>query len=927
MRNGLPFSKPRVRLYGDRVQAQARIGDANLLMHQVRQFCDAAKVHVYSLRKELPDGSVVEASVFGAIEIVTVWGGKGLAGGAGTSVFPARLVWMVEGFVITPRSAAAPDGWGLPDTVDDRGTPGGPLREVIINRFPNNNYPDALANVATLSSAPLFCTAAETALTDDFPVALGASVQFSKQWKPVIGEAKSNAWHCHRPQLVHYVEPGAPKRAGRYDIVSAYLKGLFDGTNALRTSYGKSALFPAVRGWYTGLADAAANEVRMSGDQAHDSTAFRPGYQSFVERIERHGMPSNVTGENLASSPSGDPADVINAWAASPEHYDNIVYDWDDPNDDTDAGLIQLATVSGTLEKQDGSPITPFAAQMSAQIFTSTQNWVGVLPSAWSGDAGTVSWKFNQYIAETASRCASFSVLWEGATAHSIVLRGRYINLPGTSKGVWGAALRRDDAGRVALRVAQVVDVSGSPTLEIRDWYVDDVREGGEIDVHSYTLPEHAEFLGRVNFSASGEKAAFPVHVSEALPRSFVVLSGATQYAEADFDARAPGPDIRSGSSIVHVEFVNGTFTPGEKQELFFDVLACREELIPSETPYEAAHYHVKCEGDYVAFQDYDGEQLVEATAHVKWVKKMRTTPAGVLDLVVTCYGKLVFPDSSEFVYVDARVDPEKDSDPVHSCYVTGAEGFFTVIQYLDIRNPDNMLYVRHDLGGEIGTITRIADGAQVPYETYTMSMDLMFRGEVLKHKDNVAPQYHLDGWWDPHDAMDAPPMVMDPRYGTNAASLPTGQPWIAAYSGGAVRYMGFSAVSDADNWPWWPAAGTPVACAARHHANISGVSPETGAFTNYVAPQAAFLVASPDVWVTGYDGSGINLGFSSTLKSTLSEHDGHYVMAGEIGQINGIRKYEFTGDDRYFWRSSLDLKSITGIGDMSDNILPMGVI
>lgn len=926
MRNGLPFSKPRVRLYGDRVQAQARIGDANLLMHQVRQFCDAAKVPVYSLRKELPDGSVVEASVFGAIEIVTVWGGKGLAGGAGTSVFPARLVWMVEGFVITPRSAAAPDGWGLPDTVDDRGTPGGPLREVIINRFPNNNYPDALANVATLSSAPLFCTAAETALTDDFPVALGASVQFSKQWKPVIGEAKSNAWHCHRPQLVHYVEPGAPKRAGRYDIVSAYLKGLFDGTNALRTSHGKSALFPAVRGWYTGLADAAANEVRMSGDQAHDSTAFRPGYQSFVERIERHGMPSNVTGENLASSPSSDPADVINAWAASPEHYDNIVYDWDDPNDDTDAGLIQLATVSGTLEKQDGSPITPFAAQMSAQVFTSTTNWVHALPASWTGDAGTLSWVFNQFIATTSDRQAQYSVLRDSGPGQSIVLRGRFINLPGTSKGLWGAALMRDDDGRVVLRAAQVVGEAEAISLEIRDWYVDDIRDGAEIAVYTHALPEHAIVLGRVNFSASGERAVFAVHVSEALPRSFVVLSGATNYAEADFDARSPGPDVRSGSSITHVEFANGTFTPGEKQELFFDVLACRDELINTETPYEAAHYHVKCEGSYIAYKDYDGEALVQAIAHVKWVKKKRTSQAGKAELVVTCYGKLVFPDSSEFVYVDAKVNPDAPESTLTDWYVVGAEGFFTLIRYLDIRKPENIVYVRHELGGESGTITRFADGASVPYRTYTLSMDLVFRGEVIKRKDNVAPQYQLDGWWDPHDANSTPPTVGDPR-NSDAPSLPTGHPWFYSQGDGRARYMGFCGVSETDDWPYWPSPGTPVACAARHHANISGGWPRAGAFTNYVGPTKAFFVGLPDIWVQGYDGSGINIGITGDLDDYFAEHDGEYILGGKIGHITGLRKYGFTGDDRYFWRSSLDLKSITGIGDMSDNILPMGVI
>lgn len=74
MRNRVPFSKPRYRFYGNVEAAQRHAGDGKLLMYQVRLFCDSAQVPVYSLRRELPDGTVIQAAQFGAQEIVTIWG-------------------------------------------------------------------------------------------------------------------------------------------------------------------------------------------------------------------------------------------------------------------------------------------------------------------------------------------------------------------------------------------------------------------------------------------------------------------------------------------------------------------------------------------------------------------------------------------------------------------------------------------------------------------------------------------------------------------------------------------------------------------------------------------------------------------------------------------------------------------------------------
>ena len=70
MRNGLPFSKPKVRLFGDPGEAQQYLGEAYNLLFQVRQFCEQSGVPVFSMRRQLPNGALVTAAIVGGEEIV-----------------------------------------------------------------------------------------------------------------------------------------------------------------------------------------------------------------------------------------------------------------------------------------------------------------------------------------------------------------------------------------------------------------------------------------------------------------------------------------------------------------------------------------------------------------------------------------------------------------------------------------------------------------------------------------------------------------------------------------------------------------------------------------------------------------------------------------------------------------------------------------
>ena len=72
MRNGLPFSKPKVRLHGNAEDAQQYLGEAYNLLYKVRQFCEQSGAPVFRMSRDLPGGGVVTAAIIGGEEVVSV---------------------------------------------------------------------------------------------------------------------------------------------------------------------------------------------------------------------------------------------------------------------------------------------------------------------------------------------------------------------------------------------------------------------------------------------------------------------------------------------------------------------------------------------------------------------------------------------------------------------------------------------------------------------------------------------------------------------------------------------------------------------------------------------------------------------------------------------------------------------------------------
>ena len=126
----LPFPIHGTRLTGDGVP-QRGVGEAARLLYFANLIAQTAGVPVYRLSRQTPYGQVT-ASVHGPLAFKSVQTvAEPPEKPPEEEGPPTRLVWLPEGFVITPRTAEAPEGYGMPPTWNGRGTPDGPLIRLL----------------------------------------------------------------------------------------------------------------------------------------------------------------------------------------------------------------------------------------------------------------------------------------------------------------------------------------------------------------------------------------------------------------------------------------------------------------------------------------------------------------------------------------------------------------------------------------------------------------------------------------------------------------------------------------------------------------------------------------------------------------------------------------------------------------------------
>jgi len=897
-----------------------------------------------------------------------------------------RLVWLPEGFVITPRSAQAPQGRGLPPNADGSYTPGGPLPQVIINQLPHNGYPDALyrqemqkAGIAPVPAATRVCAAnlffKDWELLDEgFGIGLHLPdpkdskktiwrAQFKNRFETNFAEAKDETgkWYCHRPQFAQ--ENG----------VRQYLR---QQTNAIRNLAGQKDLGAPLRGMEGELSESPAYMTQYSGVFGHDSYQFPQGHISALMRVDRAATgPSK--GENLHLQP-GSNADVTTAniavqgWRTSPGHYANMIRDWHDGDgskyyaslDSAVRPLLPDAAVHTTQDKPYGldatySPLNPPVkpAIVSAQIFDGRKDWVfhNGIPRASNDELlpliecrllRHVYFHFsgNFILNETSGSFLAYANSRKPPAAKNDWLprfawRGRLLYL--------GEALR--DINRFEIMAVKEVTRNGSIAalrVACREQSADDdnvhiVLYEGAITDFAATCTE----IGRLDisgndshvfstpvFSESGEKMALMLarldttHANSAIPNDW-------------------GTSITGclGQILHFFEFADGAFTQVDVAQI--DIAPRHEKKGADPYSFEASQ-SLTASCRYLPV--YAGETLEYVVLHIDshfYFKDTEVENAnGMTEHEIEnnfrLFCELKFPGGTRIVCYDLSA-PDFASDII---------GFYRVILALDVQHPQSALLARYDMppssasasqelqfvpvalecGGSAfktspkplaGYLYNNGQRAKTTLSPANMKGDVNSDGKAsigwggirqfeyeLKYPTTVM----LAGLSSQHEIINtsAGPRKVENPYFLLPRSTQAPEPGLIR-KGGLFRYENLF-------------LGPLVAEQNYHYSLYSHREwdPVRGGnvlfYPKKLLQNRFYYARFGDAWIHA---GKIDQVFGPIGENARKPHIPSAPWYGDIKDVGWL------GDDQYYFFSNLDVREITGMPDLSDNILPIGII
>ena len=595
----LPFPIHGTRFTGDG-DPQRGAGEAARLLYFANLIAQTAGVPVYRLSRQTPYGQVT-ASVHGPLAFKTVHSV------AEPEEPPpeeeeevtgiTRLVWLPEGFVITPRTAGAPDGFGMPPTPDGKGTPGGPLKQVIINRFKDNQYPDAVyrwgmeqagmkPGAGQVVAGNLFMMDWELDKESGFGIGIvlpadGAGEgeflpQFDKRWVPNYAEPDSGEWHCHRPMPAHESEQQLRMRME---------------TNLLREEVGRPPFGAMLRGRNGWLSSDAVYQMRYSGIYGHGSRKFRVGHQEFLDRTRRDGWHSAYN-ENIMFRQGDDPESLdfavtaVAAWRSSPSHYGAIIEDFSDGGTSYESveswagGAVFTAMqpppyALDTPTKPTNNPTAESAVM--AQIIEGTDVFVFSMPGTHS-DRAPVGVINSNIIGETGPSDDMMHSIYPYSVGDYIAdrlltYRGRYIvvaeQVPWRGFRILSATTLVEDGEEVALRMAVLLSPSHGPGPAYLAIYSGKIHDfmATRVEVGRFLLPsDDASQIATPRWSASGEKMVFSYSTLNDVPPGRVFV---------DYNESSDGqPSGVTGQKIHFVEFADGAFSTLREDELIITPLS-----------------------------------------------------------------------------------------------------------------------------------------------------------------------------------------------------------------------------------------------------------------------------------------------------------------------------------------------------------------
>lgn len=987
----LPFPIHGTRFTGDG-DPQRGVGEAARLLYFVNLIAQTAGVPVYRLSRQTPYGQVT-ASVHGPLAFKAVHSVAEPEEPAPEEEVAGitRLVWLPEGFVITPRTAGAPDGFGMPPTPDGKGTPGGPLREVIINRLENNSYPDAIHKALgdaseevagrplRVCAAGLMCMDWEIDKPDDKVRGGGFSVgmniagkwvqQFSDRFDTNFNEIDVSEWYCHRPM----VDPGQEDK---------FLKRMRDRVNEMRAAVGRAPVGRPLRGSDGMLSESAAYAAHYSGIMAHDCDLFRDGHHKFYDRSQLRcgSVGAWRVGENLHASSAvvvdNDAVDdAMAAWKASAGHYRNIIYDWGEdggegygelyPSVDSAARALNGDVIKGgigppyliTTPIDDYDP--PASGPMFVQVFSGRPKFVGsgahdgrqpvrigiepqfagasfFSPFQDTSGGGPFDRPLpvaGQYTSSNERRYMAQSVCCHGHEIPVVAPDPDDDDPPAPQTAAVLSAAAATVAGVQVLRIItldrphEVISKHRPAALVVREGLLHDFWSTQKV-VGRFEFPLDTGSMSTIKTSVSGDKAVFCYSITEpcltrthwrppfGTPRPDMrkALIQTTVLTEAHDHDKDP---FVWGCTLRFVEW-----TAGSGFSVLLDSsLEITPELSFSDWPERGVNFYHStytqtCAGEYKLFADYVGEDVVYATARVDCSLKHRNGcqdseigPIGRPMYERKMHGEIVFPDSTRLIYSDTTAfisgsDAALSLLPIDD---NGASGMFRDILHLDILRPNDAVYIQHEIGGTV-EVRSSSGGANYHDFFPTSKCSIVSCGVKVKEMADVMQSTMFDG----------PYRELAQEVGTLGESV--GSKFARACIG-FLQYAGYREPGTGrERATFTPSSSyLPQLPAAPFKAMLFDDSPIPGLMgRGNESPITLPQIVGPRF----YRGRYLNQPLAHLVR-----YGGHSIAAGKVNNPFGFIGGGWVGDDGYFWQSTLNLKAITGLPDLKDNIMPIGVL
>jgi hypothetical protein len=294
----------------------------------------------------------------------------------------------------------------------------------------------------------------------------------------------------------------------------------------------------------------------------------------------------------------------------------------------------------------------------------------------------------------------------------------------------------------------------------------------------------------------------------------------------------------------------------------------------------------MRCQGTIDYIKDFDGETLVTARLQVdKELYNSRNYTEEDKRKFCRVEQKLIFPDDTELVFEKGEVDESGE-------FFVGGTIKSGVVHYLDI--TDSSKTVRTEV-----VLTGVDD-----YPTHTETV--WFGAEVVATRTLPSKR-----------------VIRDVLGGFRVPKVFSyGVDDLYTLSDGGIT--GSRLLCTVDHKCALFPHDMFAAMGHRHHgyafigrlARMSPIHSNTAWVCGVPTEQTIYHSANHK---DGDVGASINRYYTSAV---YLEYKGEYIMAGKVASpIYSSEEWE-----RHFWRSSLDLKEITGIADLDDNILPIGV-